>query len=169
VNSPSPPRESDLGPNDWTPYQSRVEFELADFLYRRNQMSATDINYLLNLWGASSAAHGEAPPFPNHKDLYSTIDSTPLSDVSWESFSLRFNGTRPNDVVPPWMNAEYDVWFRNPRNLVHNIISNPDFNNAFDYAPYQEHDANGTHRYHNFMSGNWAWRQTVHSVNPLRF
>ncbi|KIM76997.1 hypothetical protein PILCRDRAFT_12366 [Piloderma croceum F 1598] len=167
VNSPSPPRKSDLGPNDWTPYQSRVEFELADFLYHPNQMSATDINYLLNLWGASSAAHGEAPPFPNHKDLYSTIDSTPLGDVSWESFSLRFNGARPNDAVPPWMNAEYDVWFRNPRNLVHNIISNPDFNNSFDYAPYQEHDANGTCRYHNFMSGNWAWRQAdLISENP---
>lgn len=169
IDSPPPPRESDLGPDDWTPYQSRIEFELADFLYRRNQMSASDIDYLLNLWGASSATHGEAPPFPNHKDLYSTIDSTPVGDVPWDSFSLRFNGTRPNDAVPPWMDAEYDVWFRNPRNLVHNIISNPDFNNAFDYAPHQEHDADGTRRYHNFMSGNWAWRQAVRSVNPLRF
>lgn len=132
-------------------------------------MSAPDIDYLLDLWGASSATHGEAPPFQNHNDLYSTIDSTPIGDVSWESFSLRFNGTRPDDVVPPWMDAEYDVWFRNPRNLVHNIISNPDFNNAFDYAPYQEHDGNRNRRYHNFMSGNWAWRQAVRGVNPLRF
>ena len=165
TDSPPPPRESDHGPNDWTPYEGRIEFELANFLYRRNQMSASDINCLLNLWGASSAAHGEAPPFRNHKDLYSTIDSTPLGDVPWESFSLCFNGTRPNDEVPGWMDADYEVWFRSPRKLIHNIISNPDFSGGFDFTPYQEHDAKGTRRYHNVMSGNWAWRQAVCMVN----
>jgi hypothetical protein len=124
-------------------------------------MSATDINCLLNIWGASSAAHGEAPPFQNHKDLYSTIDSTPLDDVPWESFSLRFNGTRPDDKVPHWMDTDYEAWFRSPCKLVHNIISNSDFNGSFDFMPYQEYDAKETRHYHNVMSGNWAWRQAV--------
>jgi hypothetical protein len=132
-------------------------------------MSATDIDFLLNLWGASSAMHGEAPPFKNHNDLYNTIDSTPLGDVPWESFSLHYNGARPNGEVPAWMDAEYDVWFRDARKLVHNIISNPDFDNGFDRVPYQEYDAKGTRHYHNFMSGNWAWRQAVCSINILFF
>jgi hypothetical protein len=107
-------------------------------------MSASDINCLLNLWGTSSAAHGEAPPFRNHKDLYSTIDSTPLGDVIWESFSLRFNGLRPDGDVPRWMDTDYDVWFCNPRELIHNILSNPDFKDGFDFTPYQEYDAKGS-------------------------
>ena len=127
-------------------------------------MSASDINCLLNIWGASSAAHGEVPPFQNHKDLYSTIDSTPLGDVPWESFSLGFN-----DEVPRWMDADYEVWFRTPRKLIHNIVSNSDFNGGFDFTPYQEHDAKGTRRYHNLMSGNWAWRQAVCRINTTLF
>jgi hypothetical protein len=45
-----PPRGSGNGPGDWTPYKSRLEFEIADFLFRRNQMSAGDINLLFGLY-----------------------------------------------------------------------------------------------------------------------
>ncbi|KIM81585.1 hypothetical protein PILCRDRAFT_8631 [Piloderma croceum F 1598] len=37
-DTPPPPHPTDRGPNDWTPYNNRVEFEVADFLYRRNQI-----------------------------------------------------------------------------------------------------------------------------------
>ena len=67
------------------------------------------------------------------------------------------------------MDASYDVWFRDPRQLVHNIISNPDFESAFDYTPYQEHDADENCRYHNFMSANWSWKQAVCITNYLIF
>jgi hypothetical protein len=156
-----PPRESDKGPDNWTPYKNRIQFEVADFLFRQNQMSAGDINLLLNLWAASLLIHNDDPPFTDAKDLYTTIDSIPLGDVAWESFSLQYNGTKPAGAVPPWMQAEYDVWFRDPLTLVHNLLSNPDFKSGFDYAPYQEHTTNGVHRFHDFMSGNWAWNQAV--------
>ena len=84
----------------------------------------------------SLAVHDKAPPFRNHKDLYSTIDSIPLGDVTWESFFLRYNGTRPDDEAPRWMDANYDIWFRDPRTLIHNILSNPGFNGGFDFMPY---------------------------------
>ncbi|KAF8528622.1 hypothetical protein JB92DRAFT_3081421 [Gautieria morchelliformis] len=35
--------------------------------------------------------------------MYDTIDSTPLGDISWESFSLQYNGEIPADNVPSWM------------------------------------------------------------------
>ena len=125
-------------------------------------MSAGDINFLLSLWSASLAVHGDEPPFLNASCVYETIDSTPLGDVAWESFSLQYNGTQPESNIPSWMQAEYDVWFREPRTLVHNLLSNPDFKSAFDYAPYQERTADGlVHRFHDFMSANWAWKQAV--------
>ena len=66
-------------------------------------MSAGDINFLLNLWGASLATHGDVPPFSKATHLYDTIDSTPLSDIAWESFTLQYNGTKPKSNIPSWM------------------------------------------------------------------
>jgi hypothetical protein len=128
-------------------------------------MSAGDINFVLNLWAASLTPHNDEPPFSNSKELYSTIDSTLLGDVAWQSFSLQYNGTQPTGDIPSWMLAEYDVWFRDPLNLVRNMLSNPDFSSDFDYAPFQEYTANGIHRFKDFMSGIWAWLQAV----SLRF
>jgi hypothetical protein len=164
---PPPPRDSDRGPDDWTPYNNRLEFEVADFLYRRNQMSAGNINSLLALWAASLAIHNDEPPFSNVAQMYDTIDSTPLGDIPWESFSLQYNGIQPEDDIPSWMEADYDVWFRNPRTLVHNMLSNPDFKSDFDLAPLQERTVDGTHRFCNFMSGNWAWKQAVSPQHHL--
>jgi len=143
------------------PYNNRLQFEVADFLFRRNQMSAGDINFLLGLWAASLAIYDNEPPFLKATNLYDSIDSTPLGDVAWESFALQYNGDRPVENTPPWMEAEYDVWFRDPRTLVHNLLSNPDFKSGFDYAPYQERTTVGVHRFKDFMSGNWAWNQAV--------
>ena len=160
-NTPPPPQNS-RGPDDWTPYRNQVEFELADFLYRRNQMSAGGINTILGLWAESLARHGEEPPFSSASDMYKTIDSTPLGDVAWESFNLQYSGALPpGDNVPTWMMAKHDIWFRDPRKLIHNILSNPDFESGFDYVPYQEHTVGGVHRFGDLMSGNWAWRQAV--------
>jgi hypothetical protein len=166
-DTPLPPRNSDNGPDDWTPYNSRLEFEVANFLFHRNQMSAGDINFLLSLWAASLAVHGDEPPFSKATDMYNTIDSTPLGDLAWESFSLQYNGTQPDNNVPSWMEAEYDVWFQDPRILVHNLLSNPDFKSDFDYAPFQERTTDGTHRFQDFMSGNWAWMQAVSVCHHL--
>ena len=156
-----PPCNLDKGPNDWTPYKNRLQFEVADFLFRRNQMSAGDINFILSLWAASLVIHDDEPPFSNATELYGTIDQTPLGDVAWESFSLQYNGLQPAENTPPWMEAEYNVWFRDPHTLVHNLLSNPGFKSSFDYAPYQEHTAEGLHHFQDFMSGNWAWNQVV--------
>ncbi|KAF8221283.1 hypothetical protein L208DRAFT_1328845, partial [Tricholoma matsutake] len=162
-DTPPPPRDSDQGPDNWRPYDNCLQFEVADFLFCQNQMSAGDINCMLNLWAASLAIHNDEPPFSNTTDLYRTIDSTPLGDVAWESFSLQYNGVQPAEGVPSWMQAEYDVWFRDPCALVHNLLSNPDFKSDFDYMPFQEKTTDRVHRFQDFMSGNWAWHQAVNS------
>jgi hypothetical protein len=155
------PCNPDWGQHNWSPYRNCIQFELADFLFRRNQMSAGDINFILSLWAASLAIHNDEPPFSNAVDLYNTIDSTPFGNVTWESFSLQYNGTQPTSHVPSWMEAEYDVWFRDPQALVQNLLSNPDFKSDFNYVPFQEYTADGAHRFRDFMSGNWAWHQAV--------
>lgn len=124
-------------------------------------MSAGDIDFLFKLWAASLAAHDDLPPFSNHAEMYKSIDLTPFGDLPWGVFSLEYNGDIPDGDIPSWMEMEYDVWFRDPRTLIHNLLSNPDFNGEFDYAPVQEYDSKGRHRFQNFMSGDWAWKQVV--------
>jgi hypothetical protein len=163
-DAPPPPPEAEPDTNDWTPYESRAGFELADFLYTSEQMSGGHIDKLLGIWAATLVADGAKPPFKSHKDLYSTIDSTPHADCPWETLKLQYDGTKPERDIPPWMTSQYDVWYRDPCMLVKNILSNPGFNNEFDCAPLQEHDTDGNHRFQNFMSGNWCWKQAVRVV-----
>ncbi|KAG0705614.1 hypothetical protein DFH29DRAFT_980850 [Suillus ampliporus] len=146
-------------PTDWTPYESWAAFEVAEFLYTCNQMSAGQIDALLDLWAATLIKHHDSPPFTGHRDLYETIDSTPLGDVTWETFAMSYNGVKPADNVPPWMTAKYDVWFHDPRLLVHHMLSNPDFATKIEYVPYRDYTDNDKHCYKNFFSGDWAWKQ----------
>ncbi|KAF8267179.1 hypothetical protein EI94DRAFT_1802116 [Lactarius quietus] len=144
-DSPLPAIDSDQGPKNWAPYKNRLQFEVADFLYRCNQMSGGNINFVLNLWVASLAIHDDDPPFLNAQHMYDTIDSTPLSDIPWESFTLQYDGPQPTENIPSWMDSEYNVWFWNPLSLVRNILSNPEFESGFDYSPFQERTSHGVH------------------------
>ena len=58
------------------------------------------------------------------------------------------------------MTTDYEVWYRDPRNVIHNILANPDLVDGIDYVPYREFE-NNERRYCDFMSGDWAWRQCV--------
>jgi len=67
--------------------------------------------YLTKSVGASTATQSGVPPFQNHRDLYDTIDSNPLGNTPWESFSLRFNGYQPEGHVSSWMDTDYNSGF----------------------------------------------------------
>ena len=143
-NSPPPvhsaPQHSS---DDWFPYESCVQFELADFLYRHNQMSQGDTDILLNLINAMLTSHGDHAPFKNHSDMHNTIDATTLGKAPWDHFTLSYNGLLPKGVsredILGWMTEEHEVWFHNPMTLLENLLSNPNFKDEFDYTPYQEH------------------------------
>jgi hypothetical protein len=125
-------------------------------------MSAPNIDTLLDLWASTLLQHDEKPPFTNHTDLYNTIDSTPLGDVQWQNFSLRYNGDEvPEGTVPQWMTSDYEVWYRDPHSIIKNMISNPDYNHHADVAPLRIFNSDGNRVYQNFMSGDWAWEEAV--------
>jgi hypothetical protein len=65
------------------------------------------------------------------------------------------------------MLAEYEVWHRDPRTVLHQQLANPDFKGEIHYAPFQETDANGERRWQDLMSANWAWKQAVSSFLRL--
>lgn len=159
-----PPFEHNKDPNDWGTFESKNQFETGDFLFRKNQMSGGDIDTLMHLWSDS----GASAPFRNHDDLYNRIDTSSVGDAPWDNFTLSYDGELPDgdSEHPEWMTQEYQAWFRDPVQLIRNLVANPDFKDEFDYVPYHEYDAQEKHRFHNFMSGDWAWREAVHNLLP---
>lgn len=165
LNSPEP-TITIKDPDDWTPYDSRLAFEIAEFAYRRCQMSAGNFDILSQLWAASLAPYDASPPFARHSDLCKTIDSTPIGGIPWRSIALSYNGMKPNNA-PPWMQAEYIVWYRDPYMLFKNMLENTEFADHIDYAPYRRYDTQGYRVYENFMSSDWSWKQAVRDTSII--
>ncbi|KAI5989966.1 hypothetical protein EDD15DRAFT_2370292 [Pisolithus albus] len=128
--------------DDWSPYNSHLEFELADFTHMRSQMSAVSLNVLLELWAASLVEAGGRPIFSSCREMYQAIDDTDVGDVKWQSFTVKYTGDMEANPAP-WMDDEYDVWFRDLRKVVQNMLGNSEFAKEMDYQPFRD----------------WAWRQ----------
>jgi hypothetical protein len=148
-------------PDDGSPYCKRIEFEVAKFAFKKCHMSAKHLDFLCDLMAASLTKHHDTPPFADHKDLYNFIDATQLGDVPWQSFSVQYTGEHP-EVVPLWMNDEFEVWYRDPRAMAYSILANPTFKDEINYAPFHEYNASDDIcQWKDCMSGDWAWQQAV--------
>ncbi|EIW84557.1 hypothetical protein CONPUDRAFT_51589 [Coniophora puteana RWD-64-598 SS2] len=153
---PSPP--SQRPPTDYFPFDNQLQFETADLLYRESQMSAGHIDMLCKIWRASMPP-GFNAPFLDHAKMYSAIDAIEDGHIPWQSFNITYQGPRPAGYVPPWMKAKYDVWFRDPREVLKNMIARPDLQEHIDLTPFRDYDESGTRHYENLFSGDWAWDQ----------
>ena len=68
----------------------------------------------------------------------------------------------PPSNVPPWMEDTYQVYYRDPHEVVCSIVANPDFATELDYSLYREYvTETNDRRWCDFMSGDWAWNQAV--------
>lgn len=153
--------------DDWSLFTSRVGFELAEFMFTDAELSQRKINMLLELWAATLVPHGDSPPITDHKNLHQQIDAIKLGNVHWENFDLRYEGPIPEAThLAEWKTARYDVWHRNPREVIKNILARLDLEGHVDYAAYKEFN-NGQRQYGNVMSGDWAWKQSVRCARSL--
>ena len=58
---------------------------------------------------------------------------------------MKYDGTLPNYNISQWMTDKHHVWFWDPLKLIHNMLTNPDYKDEFDYTPFQERDKDGNH------------------------
>ncbi|KAH9011184.1 hypothetical protein EDB83DRAFT_2234139 [Lactarius deliciosus] len=118
----------------YSPFSSRAEFELAELLYIHVEMSAGQIDKLMNVF---ATLNNGPPPFTGHHEMYSLIDAIKQGEIAWNSFSIAYNGPRPQNglPIPPWMNDLYEIWFRDPLQVIEAQISNPEFNGMMDFSP----------------------------------
>lgn len=104
------------------------------------------------------------PPFVNHQDLQNAIDSIPMGEVPWETFSISYEGPKPAGNIPPWMEQEYTFWYRCPRQLLINQLSDRSFAKEMDWASKRVYRRGLKREYKDFMSGDWAWQEAVSNV-----
>ncbi|KAF8951994.1 hypothetical protein BDZ97DRAFT_1931423 [Flammula alnicola] len=166
IGSPCPPRPA-RAMDDWSPFDNDLQFKIADFLYRQEEMSQGKIDHLLELWALSLMKHGSLGPFDSYKHIYDMIDAVEEGDAPWKCFKTTLDETVDEDA-PNWKKQEYEVWYRDPETVVRNMLANPDFDKEFDVAPYVDLDAEGGRRRSDFMSANFAWRQCdiIYEENP---
>ena len=145
---------------DFSPFQNRTVFELAYLLFCQEQMSAGNINDLLQIW-ASTLPCNQDPPFDGKQDMYDTINRINEGDAPWQNFNVSFNSEIQEGDTTPWKHAKYDVWFCDPCIVLHNQLRNTDYANKLDFGPKEVHDKDGKREYEDFMSGDWAWWQAV--------
>jgi hypothetical protein len=102
------------------------------------------------------------PPFGSRTDLHDAIDATTAGNIPpWQSFTLSYTGELGDGPVASWKRKEFEVFFRDPRLMLHSQLGNPGFAGEMDFAPKKVFDKNDKREYQDFMSGNWSWRQAV--------
>ncbi|KAG8218122.1 hypothetical protein J3R82DRAFT_3654 [Butyriboletus roseoflavus] len=104
-------------------------------------MLATKINTLLDLWVSSLYPYGAEPPFWDQRHLHEVIDVMVIEDVKWQSFLVSYTGEIPEVNPPNWMCQMYDVWFRDPCEVVHKILGNLSFVSEMDLCPFAKYSA----------------------------
>ncbi|KIJ07413.1 hypothetical protein PAXINDRAFT_90419, partial [Paxillus involutus ATCC 200175] len=147
--------------DDWTPFESQATFLLSDFLYRCVEMSSSNIDFLMEVWAFEVMKNGLTSPFTSHEHVYKTIDKIRIGDIPWKCLSMNYTGTRVDENSPSWQKESYQIWYHDPDHVVKVMLENPNFASQFDYTPYHLTDGDGKQRWTNFMSGNYAWRQSV--------
>ena len=177
-----PPPPETHNKDNFFPFIDEEEFQFADFLYTCEQMSAGNIDILMQLmaaWHTNLKSHTSKkmdedsgdefveppepidPPFNSANHMYNIIDSILLGNVPWEGFKVMYNGDIPEHNPPSWVMKTFEVWFQNPLQLLEAQIGNPDFNGEIDYASKQVLGKNGKRQFTDLQSGDWAWEQSV--------
>ncbi|KAH7917136.1 hypothetical protein BV22DRAFT_968957, partial [Leucogyrophana mollusca] len=76
---------------------------------------------------------------------------------------------KPEQDAPPWMHENFDVWYRDPREVIQNMLASPDYTNKMDYRPFREFSMKTDERqWQDFMSGDWAWKQAIRLTKAMQ-
>jgi len=162
--TPPPPRARPE-PGDWSPFKSEAQFEIADIFYRRAEISASNVDEILEVWERSLG--DDHAPFKNHEEMHATIDASKLGDVPWQCMVTGI----PEDIDErtPWMQTSYEIWYHDPDAVISNMLDNLDFDKQFDLGAYIDLGADGKRQWSNIMSGNIAWHRSVSRLISLSF
>ncbi|KAI0000684.1 hypothetical protein BJV74DRAFT_876933 [Russula compacta] len=129
--------------NSWEPFNSRVEYEFANYHFVEMQSLAANIDKALDLWAANA-------PWANSTDLYNTIDRYNM---------IRYQGPLPPGMPPKWMMETYQLCTWDSCQVLHNQLATLDFCDKINYVLYCQFNGSGECVWSNLMSADWSWSQ----------
>ena len=159
LKSPPPSPSADA----WAPFEDRPQFEFAQSAFEDSELSARQLNDMLNAVVARNISRGGTADdaiFQSHGHVMETIDNIQEGDLPFKSFSIQYTGP-VDENSPSWKRAEYIIHCRDTLSVVESIAANPEFKGFFNYKPYKEYVGRHRRRWSNLMSGQWAWKQSV--------
>ncbi|PBK80946.1 hypothetical protein ARMGADRAFT_1146782 [Armillaria gallica] len=154
----TPPNPAPQPENLAVPFDDPIHFHIADFLFRKEEMSQGHIDELMELWTATMLKHNNFGPFENHASMLKIINSIKHSSSPWKCFVTQIDPNLPAHALS-WQRDQYQIWYQDPDTIISHILASPDFCMEFDTAPYVHVGRDGKQRWGDFMSGNFAWRQ----------
>ena len=104
--------------------------------------------------------------FTDKQTLLSKIDSLPSPGPAFQCQTITIAGDILDAGGQP-MVEELEIFYRDPVECVHELLSNPAFPSALHYAPVQVYeDATCTEQIFNEMwTGQWWWDTQVHTIS----
>lgn len=160
---PEPWTSPDASPeNAWYPFEKQFWFEFAHHHFVRAQASEDNINVNLDLLKAAVTQSNGNLKFPwlSAKKMYETIDQIQAGPVPFRSYDFQYCGPMPPSP-PKWMTQTYELYARDPRHVLQQQLSTPEFADHFTPIPYHQFKPDGERIFSNLMSGDWAWDQAV--------
>ena len=130
--------------------------------------SKENINQLLRIWAAKNVIDdtGTEPIYSTYDAMLQQIDDIPWGSAPWYTFKVRWNGpVAPSS--PAWKRTEYLVHAQNPLQVSEIMLGTPDFKGKFHQAAFREFAASGGPCYSDYMSGEWAWKESVRDFYRL--
>ena len=135
--------------------------------------SRADIDHLLQIVRAKNIIDGleqqdNSGLFPGlSAELERTLDDIPFGSLPWSSFQVRWSGPL-TPTSPSWKRQTYIVHRRDPLATFENTLRNTEYKRTFDPAAYREYTHDGKRIFSNFMSGLFAWKESVRAIfSPL--
>ncbi|TBU53492.1 hypothetical protein BD310DRAFT_774757, partial [Dichomitus squalens] len=161
ANTPPPPSE---GINDFTPFEDRPSFEFAELLFEKMRSSSADINQLLQILSAKRVIQTNGQDssngfFSSTDTMYHTIDDIDFGNIEWKTIKVRYTG--PMDPEAHWMHDEYEFHYRDIEQALVNMAGSAEFENSWDYVPFEEYPAQNNRQFSNLMSAHFAWKQAI--------
>ncbi|KAG8939336.1 hypothetical protein FRC03_006360 [Tulasnella sp. 419] len=150
------------GQEPWFPFADRQEWELAEWL-TTSGVSQTDIDKYLKL---KITRERTIPSFKNNYALQKMMDTLPTGPKFKCKVFHAIGDLTDEDDKP--LTEELELWYRDPLEVIREIMSNVMLADKMHYKPVKVFDASGSVRFYDEMwTAAWWWDVQVRGFKPM--
>ncbi|KAG8948908.1 hypothetical protein FRC03_000539 [Tulasnella sp. 419] len=144
--------QSKAGHKPWFPFDNREEWELAEW-FTTSGVSQTDIDRYLKM---KITRERTVPSFKNNYAFQNMLDKLPAGP-KFKCKAFTVVGDLMDEDDQP-LTEELELWWRDPLEVIKEMLSNVMLANEMHYKPVRVSDASGSERFYDEMwTATWWW------------